>query len=303
MDQAPLHEGKLERAKALSSDRAEVSYDTLGVTPVNPVIGAEIEGVDMTKPVSAPQIEELNLALASNNVLFFHDQPELTPEQQIAFARNFGDLHFHPAAPKHETVPELFVIHTHGESVVNNGADWHSDVSCDETPPMGTLLQIHKTPARGGDTLFANMYAAYDALSEPMKGFLSDLTAIHDPERAFRGRYADKGVDDTGKVFAAAEHPIVRTHPLTRRQALFVNRTFTTRIRGLAKEESDTVLEFLFDLMEQPRFQVRFQWTPNAIAFWDNRCTQHLAMWDYWPQERKGHRVTIKGDKPYYSAV
>ena len=164
------------------------------------------------------------------------------------------------------------------------------------------MLQIHRTPESGGDTLFANMYAAYDALSDKMKTFLSKRTAVHDSERAYRGRYSDKGVDDTDAVFPRNEHPVVRTHPVTGRQSLYVNETFTSRIRGMAEGESNMLLEFLFSHVSRPEFQVRFNWKPNSIAFWDNRCTQHLAMWDYWPNERYGHRVTIKGDQPYYRA-
>lgn len=300
MSERPLHEGKLDRAQALSNARQEQTYDTISVMPVTPVIGVEVGGVDLTQQVPDDQIADLTQALANHNVLFFRDQPELTPQQQVSFARQFGELHIHPAAAKNEEHPELFVIHTHGESFVNNGADWHTDVSCDEEPPLGTLLQIHRTPGSGGDTIFANMYAAYDALSKKMKAFLSERTAIHDSERAYRGRYTDKGVDDAGTVFPTCEHPVVRTHPVSGRQALYVNETFTSRIRGMNVEESDALLEFLFRHMSRPEFQVRFQWRPNSIAFWDNRSTQHLAMWDYWPNERYGHRVTIKGDRPFY---
>ena len=302
MSEIPLHEGKLDRAQTLSNSQREETYKTIFVTPVTPVIGVEVEGVDLTSEVPDEQIQELNYALANHNVLFFRDQPELTPEQQISFARRFGELHIHPAAPKGEANPELFVIHTHGESFVNNGADWHTDVSCDEEPPLGTLLQIHRTPGSGGDTLFANMYAAYYALSDKMKSLLHDKVAIHDSERAYRGRYSDKGVEDAGVTFPVAEHPVIRTHPVSGRLALYVNETFTKRIRGMTEEESNAILEFLYRHMARPEFQVRFHWEPNSIAFWDNRCTQHLAMWDYWPNERYGHRVTVKGDKPFYRA-
>ena len=149
MSERPLHEGKLDRAQTLSNIRSEATYEAISVNPVTPVIGVEVEGVDMTSDVPDAQIEELNQALANHNVLFFRDQPELTAEQQIAFAKRFGELHIHPAAPQGEKYPELFVIHTHGESFVNNGADWHTDVSCDEEPPLGTMLQIHRTPPSG----------------------------------------------------------------------------------------------------------------------------------------------------------
>ena len=135
-----------------------------------------------------------------------------------------------------------------------------------------------------------------------MKSLLDGKIAVHDSERAYRGRYSDKGVDDTGVTFPTAEHPVIRTHPVSCRRALYVNETFTKRIRGMTEEESDAILEFLYRHMARPEFQVRFHWEQNSIAFWDNRCTQHLAMWDYWPNERYGHRVTVKGDKPFYRA-
>jgi taurine dioxygenase len=290
------------RARTLANSRARDVYSTIEVAPVAPVIGVTVSGVDMTKAIPAPQVEDLSQALANHNVLFFRDQPKLTPEQQIAFARNFGALHVHPAAPAMADHPEIFVIHTTEKSQVNNGSGWHSDVSCDEEPPLGTMLQMHRTPSAGGDTLFANMYAAFEALSDVMQEILRGLEAAHESEHVYRGRYADRGVDDSGKVFPSAVHPVVRTHPVSGREALFVNRGFTTRILGLTVEESSALLEFLFAHCERPQFQVRFQWHENDIAFWDNRCTQHLALWDYWPEERKGHRVTVKGERPFYRA-
>ncbi len=293
------HKGKALRARTLSNSRAETVYDTIEVKPVTPIMGVNVSGVDMTTAIPEAQVVDLKNALANHNVLFFRDQPELTAEQQITFGRNFGDLHIHPAAPSHADHPEIFVVHTHEKSQVNNGSAWHSDVSCDPTPPSATMLQMHVLPSAGGDTLFANMYAAFDALSDRMKDFLRGLTAQHESESNYRGRYSDRGVDDTGKVFPEAEHPIVRIHPVSGRECLFVNRGFTSRIRGLAKEESAALLGFLLTHAEQPQYQVRFEWEKNAIAFWDNRCTQHYAMWDYWPEERKGHRVTIGGERPF----
>ena len=146
------------------------------------------------------------------------------------------------------------------------------------------------------------MYAAYDALSDRLKRYLESCNALHESERAFRGRYADKGVDDAGRVFPSTVHPVVRTHPVSGRQALYVNESFTSRILDIPVEESDALLAYLYQHMARPEFQVRYQWRENSIAFWDNRCTQHLAMWDYWPDERYGHRVTVKGDRPFYRA-
>jgi taurine dioxygenase len=164
---------------------------------------------------------------------------------------------------------------------------------------MGSVLHITELPPVGGDTLFASMYAAYETLSPEMQRFLCGLTAVHDGEHVYRGRY---NYDDGGKSFPRAEHPVVRTHPVTGRRALFVNRGFTTRIVELKRAESDGVLQMLFRHVETPELHCRFRWAPRSIAFWDNRCVQHHAMWDYYPQRRHGNRVTIRGDKPFYRA-
>jgi taurine dioxygenase len=157
---------------------------------------------------------------------------------------------------------------------------------------------MHEVPPVGGDTLFASMYAAYEALSDPMKRFLEGMTAIHDGEHVYRGRY--EGVRAGGAAFPRAEHPVIRTHPVTGRKALFVNGVFTTRITQLERKESDAVLGMLYRHVETPEFQCRFRWRPGSVAFWDNRCAQHHAMWDYYPNRRRGLRVTIRGDRPFY---
>jgi taurine dioxygenase len=198
--------------------------------------------------------------------------------------------------------PEVFVIHAHKDSQVANGNGWHTDVSCDEQPPLGTLLQLHVLPPSGGDTLFASMFSAFETLSPALQAFLATLTATHESEHVYRGRYADRGVDDAAKIYPSAVHPVVRTHPRSGRQALYVNPGFTTRINELGRAESRALLDFLFRHQQRSEFQIRFRWSVNAIALWDNRCTQHFALWDYYPQERKGHRVTIKGEKPLFDA-
>ncbi len=272
---------------------------SITVAPLTPTIGAEVVGADLIgRPdESFPAIRD---ALIAHQVVFLRDQPELTPAQQVAFARRFGELHTHPAAPHLEGRPEVFVIHTHRESRIANGNGWHTDVSCDAEPPMATMLQLHTLPPGGGDTLFASMYAAFEALSRPMQTWLAPLTAHHASEHVYRGRYAERGVDDTGKTYPSADHPVIRTHPQALRHALYVNRAFTTRINGLPPRESRSMLEMLFRHAERPEFQCRFRWTKNAIALWDNRCTQHFALWDYWPHERRGHRVTIRGERPCF---
>jgi len=276
-----------------------VAYRTIDVKPCSPVIGAEIRGVDLTRPVSEEQWSEVHEAFLAHLVIFFRDQTgPMTPEQQVVFGRRFGGLHIHPAAPHLEGHPEVFVIHAHKDSKIANGETWHSDVSCDTEPPLGTILQIHLLPPSGGDTLFSNMYAAYDDLSPRMKSYLDGLCAMHESEHFYRGRYADRGVNDAGKKYPSAVHPVIRTHPETGKKSLFVNRTFTTRIEGVPEDESRAVLQFLYQHAETPWYQTRFTWRLNDVAMWDNRCTQHMAIWDYWPNERKGNRVTVKGDRP-----
>ena len=273
-----------------------MGYQTIEIRKSTPNIGAELLGLDLSKPLSDQQFQTVHDALMDRLVIFFRDQ-KLTVEQHKAFGRRFGELHAHPAAP---TVlpdhPEIFVIEADEKSDRVAGEDWHSDVSCDPVPPMASILYLTEVPPDGGgDTLFANMYLAYERLSQPIRKLLEGLTAIHDGEHFYRGRY---GVDDTGKTFPRSEHPMVRTHPVTGKKCLFVNRIFTTRIVGVPKNESDAILEMLYRHIENPEFCVRFKWQPNSIAFWDNRCVQHRALWDYYPNKRHGHRVTIYGDKP-----
>ena len=272
-------------------------HTSIQVDKLTPHVGAEIRGIDLSQPLDEPTFKEVHAALIDNGVVFFRDQ-HLTPDQQKAFGRLFGELHMHPAAPSLlEGHPEILVIHADEKSKHVAGENWHSDVSCDLEPPMGSILYMHELPPVGGDTLFASMYAAYEALSEPMKRFLEPLTAMHEGEHVYRGRY---GVNDAGRVFPKAEHPVIRTHPVSGRKALFVNGGFTTRITQLRRAESDAVLRFLYHHVETPEFHCRFRWQVNSVAFWDNRCVQHHAMWDYYPQRRHGHRVTIKGDAPFY---
>jgi taurine dioxygenase len=277
-----------------------MAYETIEVKKLTPTIGAEIFGADLNQELGNQQFQEIHDALMENLVIFFRDQ-KLTPDQQKAFGSRFGRLHVHPAAPGLvEGHPEILVIKADEKSQRVAGEDWHSDVSCDPEPPLGSILYMHEIPANGGgDTLFANTYAAYEALSEPVKRLLDDMTAIHEGEHVYRGRY---GVDDRGKQYPRAEHPVIRTHPVTGRKGLFVNRVFTTRIAQLKRNESNAVLEMLYRHIETPEFHCRFKWQPGSVAFWDNRCAQHHAMWDYYPLRRYGHRVTVCGDKPFYRA-
>jgi len=264
-----------------------MSYETINVAPVTPRIGAEVDGLTLANPLSNRQVEELHQALAEHQVLFFRDQP-LDVESHKALGRYFGEGH-----------PEILPIHADANSKRIAGEYWHSDVSCDEEPPLGSILYLHTVPPVGGDTLFASQYAAYDALSSRMKTYLEGLTATHSGDHVYRATNVLVGRDDRGKVFPKASHPVIRTHPVTKRKALFVDQGFTTHIDGLPKEESRAVLNYLFEHCTRPEFQVRFRWQPHSVAFWDNRSVQHMALWDYYPHVRSGRRVTIKGDRPF----
>jgi taurine dioxygenase len=270
---------------------------TFSVRKLTPSIGAEIEGIDLSVPLTDGQFRQIHDALLEHLVIFFRDQ-NLTPDQHKALGCRFGRLHLHPAPlGVLEGHPEIVIIRADENSTHIAGEEWHSDVSCDAEPPMGSILHLKEVPPSGGDTLFAGMYAAYEALSDSMQRFLGGLTAIHDGTRNYEGRQSARERD---AGFPQAEHPVIRTHPEKSRKALFVNRLFTTRLVGLKKRENDAVLQMLFEHIENPEFQCRFHWQSNSIAFWDNRCTQHLALWDYYPHRRYGHRVTIAGDKPFY---
>ncbi len=265
------------------------------VHPLNPVIGAEIQGVDLRAPLSEDTRKAVHEAWLAHQVVFFRDQ-ELSLDEHKAFGQRFGELHVHPNVPHHPEHPEVLVIHADEGSKFVAGHGWHSDVSFEAAPPMGSILRLERVPSSGGDTLFSSMYAAWEALSDHWQHFLSGLTAVHESAHVHGRGY---GIEKPAEEFPQAEHPVVRTHPETGRKALFVNAGFTTRIRGMKPQESQATLDFLFRHMEQPDFQCRFQWRPHSIAMWDNRCVQHFATWDYYPQVRHGYRVTLCGDRPF----
>jgi len=273
-----------------------MSRATVVVRPVTPVIGAEIEGIDLGD-LDDDGFRTVHDALMAHGVLFFRDQ-DISVEAQKALGARFGELVVHPNDPGVEGHPEVMRIHADETSKRVAGEMWHSDVSCDPVPPMGSILRLHTVPETGGDTLFASMYAAYEALSDRMKALLDGLAAVHDGAPYYREVNRLIGRDDGGRAYPSAEHPVIRTHPETGRKALFVNSMFTTRIVGLPADESAAVLDFLFRHVQRPDFQCRFRWRKDSIAFWDNRCTQHHAIWDYWPATRSGTRVTVRGEPP-----
>jgi taurine dioxygenase len=274
-----------------------VTQSNILVKPITGKIGAEIEGVNLAEPLSDAEFDVVHQALMDHLVVFFRDQ-DMDLDQHKDFGRRFGDLHIHPAAPCAKGHPEVLVIHADENSKYVAGGGWHTDVSCDIEPPMGSILHLHTLPEVGGDTLFCNMYEAYETLSERMRDFLAGMTAMHRSEHVHKGRYDGKEMLRDG-VYPEGVHPIVRTHPVTGRKGLYVNAGFTTKIMELGAGESKAVLEFLYDhIAKGTSFQCRFRWEPNSVAFWDNRCTQHQAAWDYFPQVRHGYRVTIQGERP-----
>lgn len=267
-------------------------YQTLTVTPLTPTIGATLDGIDLAKPMTDLQFAEVNRALAEHLVIFFRKQT-MSIEQHKAFGRRFGELHVHPVYGM-AGHPDILEIKADETSKGVAGEVWHTDVSCDAQPPMGSILYMHEVPANGGgDTLFANMYAAWETLSAPLRGMLEGLRAVHDGGYTYGVRQKQ-----SGREFPVSSHPIARTHPVTGRTALYVNSGFTTRIEGMRRSESDAILQMLFRHCELDDFKCRFHWEPGSVAFWDNRCAQHLAVWDYFPHRRYGHRVTIAGDTP-----
>ncbi|HEY0649613.1 taurine dioxygenase [Phenylobacterium sp.] len=274
------------------------------VRPLTPTIGAVVEGIDLSQGVSADLAGAIRQALLAHQVLFFEDQ-HLTPVQHRDFAARFGELHTHPLYPGVPEAPELFILDNHAGNPTDNDA-WHTDVTFIETPPMGSILYAKSLPANGGDTIWANMKAAYEALSPAFRGFLEGLDAVHDFARGFPVRGIVANAAGAEKHTKAAEqhppvlHPVVRTHPETGEDALFVNFGFTERIKGLRRKESDAILGMLFEHVTKPEFQVRFRWSDNALAFWDNRITQHYAVNDYLPNRRVMNRATILGDRPYH---
>ena len=275
-----------------------MSYETIIVNPATIAIGAEISGIDLSRPLGNQQFQELHDALMAHQVLFFRDQ-KLTLDQHKTFGRLFGELAIHPNTPGPDGHPEILPVHADANSKRIAGERWHSDVSCDPEPPMGSILNLKVVPPVGGDTIFASMYAAYDALSAGMKTYLASLTAIHDGSMNYSRTNRLIGADGP-KSFPRAEHPVIRTHPVTGRQAIYVNPVFTMAIKDVPENESKAILDFLYEHCSRPHWQVRFRWQPDSVAFWDNRCVQHIAMWDYYPDVRSGYRVTVNGDKPFY---
>lgn len=275
---------------------------TMKVAPQSPTIGAEIEGVDLSQDLPDATISEIRRALLEWKVLFFREQ-EVTTEQHVAFAARFGDLEIHPFAPAHPDYDEVLRI-THDESSpgVENG--WHSDVTWRREPSLGSVLRLIDGPGVGGDTLFADMYEAYEGLPDYVKERVEGRTARHDFTRFKRGMRKQGATDEeiaaVEERFPNPHHPVIRTHPETGRRAIYVNAAFTREIDDMNPDESEELLQILYRQATYPEYQVRLRWRPNTIAFWDNRSVQHYAVSDYHPQTRIVERVTIVGDTPFH---
>lgn len=282
----------------------------LSVRPISRACGAEVSGIDLTRPLEPHAVQQLHEALAEHGILLFRNA-DLTPQQHIAFSRQFGPLETHVVGefnlPEH---PEVFVVSNVMEEgklkgAVYAGQYWHSDLSYMRKPSLGSLLLCREMPEIGGDTMWANMYLAYDTLSDVMKKFLSTLKAIHDYSHAYDTYFAHLKerpplTPEQRAKTPAVEQPMIRTHPASGRKALYVNPGFTKGIAEMPKEESQPILEMLFAHSTRPEFIYRHKWKVNDLIFWDNRCTMHYALADYdFSVRRHMHRTTIAGDAPY----
>ncbi|MDT3670351.1 MAG: TauD/TfdA family dioxygenase [Aromatoleum sp.] len=276
--------------------RERAAYETIKVTSISPALGAEVEGVDLRHELTSRQLDEIRRASAEYLVLVFRDQAITTADHK-RFAHHFGELHRHFRAVRQaaEADPEVLSWKTTAGSRFTAGEAWHNDVSCEAAPISGSLLHVTRLPENGGgDTAFANMYLAYESLSDPLKQLLDGLTAVHSGQEGWTNGYGDE--PDPGGKFASSEHPVVVRHPVTGRKFLFINSAFTSHIVQVTRSESDALLQLLYRHIERNlSFQVRVRWTPDALVFWDNWAVQHQAVWDYYPFERWGERVSVVG--------
>ena len=265
--------------------------------PLTPQIGAELHGIDLGGPLDDALIADIRAALLKYKVIFFRAQ-QITRKNHIEFARNFGELEIHPATPKDQDDREVLRI---AHNATNKGQEnaWHSDVTWRPEPSLGSILRAIELPDVGGDTLFSDMVAAYEGLSDKMKEFCCGLTAVHDIARVFARRLG-KDPKELHDRYPPKEHPVIRTHPETGQRLIYVNTAFTSHIQGLSEKESDWLLQHLYAQAALPEYQCRFRWAPGSIAFWDNRACQHYAASDYYPDVRIMERVTITGDRPYF---
>ncbi|MGF4043338.1 TauD/TfdA dioxygenase family protein [Paenarthrobacter nitroguajacolicus] len=276
-------------------------FKTFTLERATPTIGAYVHGLDLREEITPECRTELREAFLEHQVLFLRDQ-HITPDDQIEFAKVFGDPQevsaFFPSLPEY---PHIEVLESRGRAA---GTDvWHSDLTWQATPNSATYLHAQEIPPCGGDTLWASMTAAYDALPENVKSVIDGLEGVHDWEKELTGvvRQGPDGearYEETRRKYPPMTHPVVRKHPETGRKLVYVNALFTTRLTGISTQLGDSLRNMLTDLARTPEYQVRFRWEPNSLVIWDNRSTQHYAVGDYHPHYRLMHRVTLKGDRP-----
>ena len=270
------------------------------ITPVSNAVGANVTDVDV-RDLDDDAAARLAAAWAEYGVLFFRDQ-HLTPDEHVAFARRFGDIDINRFFTPVDGHPEIAEVRKEPDQLANIGGGWHTDHSYDQAPARGSILYARELPPIGGDTLFAGMGAAYDALSQPMKDFVGSLRAVHSNAHVFGAqalysRAVEGRIGNPENVREDVTHPVVVAHPDTGRPLLYVNPGFTIAIEGLSILESRAILDFLFEHGRRPEFQIRFQWEPGSLAMWDNRSTWHFALNDYHGHRRYLHRITVAGDE------
>jgi taurine dioxygenase len=280
---------------------ASVTHQPLQVERLGASLGAEVRGVDLQSPMDATTFTAFEAALIEHKVLVVRDQ-HLTTEQHVRLSRLFGELEVHPMRPQGE-FPEILVLDNHKDNPVLSTDVWHSDTTFRKNPTKYTILRCQIMPKVGGDTLWANMEAGYDGLSEPFKQMIGGLRAVHDFQN-FRVLFKNTDEDRAKlrkmeELFPNPSHPVVRSHPATGRKSIYVNPQFTLRIEGLEPAESRAVLDVLFAQAQVPEHQFRLRWAPDTIVFWDNRSTQHYAANDYYPERRRMERTAVIGDTPF----
>jgi taurine dioxygenase len=292
----PAFSGPLKFLSAERDRLASLRWTAFDAAQVGPTIGAEISGVDLAAHLADDVVDQLREALYAYKVLFLRDQ-QLTPAQQVAFARRFGDLEIHPFAPSDADQPELVRLEK-SETAMGYENIWHHDVTWRECPSMIALLRAIDVPPVGGDTLFADMHAAYEGLDADTRERIDNLWAVHDYLPTFGRVMPSEKVFEMRAQFPPVRHPVVCRHPATGRPHLYVNRAFTSHIEGLWSEESTELLEHLFRQADRPEYQCRLRWEPNTVALWDNRAVQHYAASDYWPSVRIMERASVIGSRP-----
>jgi len=279
-----------------------MEYQHIQIKPISGSLGAIIENVDLATGIDDEVYAEVKQALLDNLVIFFRDQ-QITPDQQIAFGRRFGELHIHPFIPSLEGHDEVIRLKAKSgeQEMLRLANSWHEDLSYTYDPPLAAILRAVTVPSRGGDTMWVNLYKAYDTLSDKMRAIVEDLSAWHDVTKTYRRQelHMKGGAEQYAKTLAKtppALHPLVRVHPETGRKLLYISELTTTHIDGLHENESDALLQMLFKHIDWKELHCRFYWEPNSIAMWDNRCTAHYAVRDY-TEPREMHRVTVLGEQ------